>query len=94
MTVDEIVLRALQGGPITVDDIIRRIEKPVRMKLERLRVRGAVLWEGRGGAHRKFSYKLLDRGAEALTEKGGRLAYATKAVPETRPPLKVSCCQP
>jgi hypothetical protein len=88
MTVDEIVLRALQGGPVTVDDIIRRIEKPARMKLAKLRVRGAVLREGRGGAHRKFSYKLLrpDRVAEALTEKGGGLAHATKAVPETRPP--------
>jgi hypothetical protein len=59
MTVDDIVLRALQSGPVTIDDIIRRIEKPVRMKLEKLRVRGVVLREGRGGAHRKFIYKLL-----------------------------------
>jgi hypothetical protein len=89
MTVDDIVLRALEGGPVTVDDIIRRLEKPVRTKLEKLRVRGVVLREGRGGPHRTFIYKLLrpDHVAEALTEKGG-LARATKAVPETRPPAQ------
>jgi hypothetical protein len=27
MTVDEIVLKALEGGPVTVDDIIWRLER-------------------------------------------------------------------
>lgn len=59
MTVDEFVLRALERGPVTVDDIIWRLETPVRIKLEKLRVRGVVIREGRGGRHRKFTFRLL-----------------------------------
>jgi hypothetical protein len=90
MTVDEIVLQALEGGPVTVDDIIRRLENPVRIKLEKLRVRGVVIREGRGGPHRKFTYKLLrpDRATEALSEKGGGLSHAAKAAPETGVPAQ------
>jgi hypothetical protein len=42
----------------------------------KLRVRGIVVREGRGGAHREFTYKLLQprRAAEALGEKGKGLA--------------------
>jgi hypothetical protein len=67
MTVDDIVLRALEGGPVTVSDIIERFEKPVRIKLEKSRLRGVVVREGGGGAHRQFTYRLLrlDCAAEA-----------------------------
>jgi hypothetical protein len=77
MTVDEIVLKALERGPVTVNDIAADIAKHftgrVRLKLEKLRVRGVVIREGRGGAYRKFTYKLVrpDRAAKALAEKGG-----------------------
>ena len=80
MTIDEIVLKALEGGPVTVNDIVTRFTGPVRSKLEKLRRHGAVLRDGKGGAHREFTYALLlpNRAAEALTEKGG-LSLAPKA---------------
>jgi hypothetical protein len=86
MTIDEIILKALEGGPVTVDDIVTRFKGPVRSKLEKLRRRAVVLRGGKGGAHRKFTYTLLrpDRAAEALKEKGG-LAPAASAAKETRP---------
>ena len=59
MTVDEVILKALVGGPATVNDITKRFERLVRIKLEKLRVRGVVVREGRGGAHRQFTYRLL-----------------------------------
>ena len=46
MTVDEVILKALEGGPATVNDINKRLERLVRIKLERLRVRGVVVREG------------------------------------------------
>jgi DNA-binding HxlR family transcriptional regulator len=49
MTVDEVILKALEGGPATVNDITKRLERLVRIKLERLRVRGVVVREGTGG---------------------------------------------
>jgi hypothetical protein len=80
MTVDEFILQALQGEAVTVRDIGKRFESHVRLRLNKLRVRGIVLREGRGGAHRKFTYKLLrpELGAKALRGKGG-LARAAKA---------------
>ena len=86
MTVDEVILKALEGGPATVNDINKRLERLVRIKLERLRVRGVVVREGRGGAHRQFTYRLLspDRAAKALNEKGGGLSRVAKVTPERR----------
>ncbi|HEY6732622.1 MAG TPA: hypothetical protein VI256_02315 [Roseiarcus sp.] len=83
MTIDEIVLKALESGPVTVNDIVTRFTGPVRSKLEKLRRHRAVLRDGKGGAHREFTYTLLhpNRAAEALTQKGG-LSLAAK---ETRP---------
>jgi hypothetical protein len=49
-TVDEFILQALKGGPVTVNDIGKRFETRVRMRLNKLRVRGIVLREGRGRA--------------------------------------------
>ena len=71
MTVNEVILKALDGGPATVNDIAKRFERLVRIKLEKLRVRGVVVREGRGGAHRHFTCRLLrpDRAAKALKEK-------------------------
>jgi hypothetical protein len=73
MTIDEVILKALEDGPVTVNDITERFVSRVRMRLEKLRVRGIVVREGRGGAHRKFTYRLVrpDRAAKALGEKGG-----------------------
>jgi hypothetical protein len=86
MTVDEVILKALEGGPATVNDITKRFERLVRIKLEKLRVRGVVVREGRGGAHREFTYRLLrpDRAAKALNEKGGGLSGVAKVTPERR----------
>jgi hypothetical protein len=86
MTVDEVILKALEGGPATVNDITKRFERLVRIKLEKLRVRGVVVREGRGGAHREFTYRLLrpDRAAKALNEKGGGLSRVAKVTPERR----------
>jgi hypothetical protein len=36
MTIDEIVLKALEGGPVTVNDIVTRFTGPVRSKLEKV----------------------------------------------------------
>jgi hypothetical protein len=83
-TIDGIILSALEGGPVTVNDIKKRFERRVRIRLERLRVRGIVLREGRGGDHREFTYKLLrpDLAAKALSEKGGGLSRrAAKVAP-------------
>ena len=87
MTIDEIALKALESGPVTVNDIVTRFTGPVRSKLEKLRRHRAVLRDGKGGAHREFTYTLLrpNRAAQALTEKGG-LSLAAKAAKETRPP--------
>ena len=73
MTVDDILLKALEGGPATVNDILKHFERRVRIRLNKLRVRGVVVRDGRGGAHREFTYRLLrpDVAAKALGEKGG-----------------------
>ena len=40
MTVDDILLKALEGGdPVTVKDVIKRFIPQVRLRLEKLRVR-------------------------------------------------------
>jgi hypothetical protein len=72
MTVDDILLKALEGGgPVTVNDILKHFERRVRIRLNKLRVRGVVVREGRGGAYRQFTYKLLgpDIAAKALGER-------------------------
>ena len=76
MTVDDILLRALEGGPVTVSDILKHFDRGVRTKLNKLHVRGVVGREGRGGPHREFTYRLPrpDRAAKALSEKGGGLS--------------------
>jgi hypothetical protein len=77
MAVDDILLKALKSGkPATVNDILKHFERRVRIKLDKLRVRGVVLREGRGGAHREFTYRLLRPyvAAKALGAKGGGLA--------------------
>jgi hypothetical protein len=74
MTFDEILLKALEGGdPVTVNDILKHFEGRVRVRLNKLRVRGVVVREGRGGAYRKFTYRLVrpNVAAKALREKGG-----------------------
>lgn len=48
MTVDEAILRAFEGGPVTVSDVTKRFLSPVRIRLEKLRVRGVVVREGKG----------------------------------------------
>jgi hypothetical protein len=48
MTIDAIVLKAPEGGPVTVNDIVTRFTGPVRSKLEKLRRHGAVLRNGKG----------------------------------------------
>jgi hypothetical protein len=87
MTIDEIVLKALEGGgPVTISDIVTRFAGPVRSKLEKLRRHGAVVRDGKGGVYREFTYTLLrpNRAAEALTEKGG--LSPAKAAKATLPP--------
>ncbi|HZZ24723.1 MAG TPA: hypothetical protein VFE60_20015 [Roseiarcus sp.] len=82
MTVDDILLKALEGGgPATVNDILRHFERRVRIRLNKLRVRGVVVREGRGGAQREFTYRLLrpDIAAKALGEKGGGLTPHRRA---------------
>jgi hypothetical protein len=85
-TVDDILLKALEGGPATVNDILKHFTRRVRIRLDKLRVRGVVVREGRGGAHRQFTYRLLrpDLAARALSEKGGGLSRAAKVTPEQR----------
>jgi hypothetical protein len=81
MTVDEVILEALESGcPVTVNDVTQRFMYRVRMRLEKLRVRGVVVREGKGGSHREFAYKLVrpDRAAKAIGETGGGLSRATK----------------
>jgi hypothetical protein len=58
MTLDDILLRELEGGPATVKNITKRLETRVRIRLDRLRVRGLAIREGRGGPHREFTYRL------------------------------------
>jgi hypothetical protein len=87
MTVDDVILKALDDGPVTVNDILERVERRVRIRLNKLRVRGIVVREGRGGSHREFTYRLLrpDHAAKALGEKGG-LARTAKVPTERRSP--------
>jgi hypothetical protein len=59
MSLDDILLRELGRGPGTVKEIADRLESRVRFRLDRLRVRSLVIREGRGGAHRQFTYSLL-----------------------------------
>jgi hypothetical protein len=96
MTVDDILLKVLEGGPATVNDIVKRFERRVRIRLDKLRVRGIVVREGRGGPHREFTYRLRrpDLAAKALGEKGGGLARAAKVTPERRDRLRSKPVKP
>jgi predicted ArsR family transcriptional regulator len=78
ITVDDILLRALEGGPVTLNDILKRFGARVRTRLEKLRVRGVVVRENRGRPRREFTYQLLrpELAAKALSEKGGGLSPA------------------
>jgi hypothetical protein len=78
ITIDDILLKTLEDGPATVNDIVKRFERRVRIRLDNLRVRGAVIREGRGRAHREYTYRLVrpDLAAKALGERGGGLARA------------------
>jgi hypothetical protein len=80
-TIDDVILR----GSVTVRDTAKRFEHRVRVRLEKLRVRGIVIREGRGGAYREFTFKMLrpELAAKALREKGG-LARPVKATPRPR----------
>jgi hypothetical protein len=81
MTVDEVILKALESGnPVTVNDVLKRFADRVRMRLEKLRVRGVVVREGRGRPHREFTYKLVrpDQAAKAIGETGGALSRGPK----------------
>jgi hypothetical protein len=87
-TVDDFLLKVLEEeGPATVNDIMYHLERCVRMRLEKLRVRGIVIREGRGGPYREFTFRLLrpDLAAKALSEKGGGLSgRAAKVAPHPR----------
>jgi hypothetical protein len=81
ITVDEVILNALERGQsVTVRDVAKCFIVRVGMRLEKLRVRGVVVREGRGGAHREFTYRLVrpDRAAKAIRETRGGLAHAAK----------------
>jgi hypothetical protein len=86
MTLDDLLLRALEDGPVTVKVITKRVERRVRIRLDKLRARGIVIREGRGGAHREFTYKLLrpDLATKAIGEKCGGLSRAANVTPERR----------
>ena len=80
MTVDEVILKALESGdPVTVNDVLKRFADRVRMRLEKLRVRGVVVREG-SRPHREFTYKLVrpERAAKAIGETGGALSRVPK----------------
>ena len=86
-TVDDFLLNVLEDGPATVNDIVDQLERCVRIRLEKLRVRGIVIREGRGGPYREFTFRLLrpDLAAKALSEKGGGLSgRAAKMAPHPR----------
>jgi hypothetical protein len=92
MTIDEAILKALEGGPVTVNGVTKRFVSRVRSRLEKLRVRGVVVREGKGGAHREHTYRLVQphRAAKALCEKGGlappRNVRAARAVGSCQSP--------
>ena len=50
ITIDDVLLSALERGPVTVNDILKHFERRVRIRLNKLRVRSVVMREGRGGA--------------------------------------------
>jgi hypothetical protein len=82
---DDILLDTLEDGAVTVKDITKRMERRVRIRLYKLRVRGLVIREGRGGAYREFKYRLVQRdlAAKALAGKSG-LSRGAKVTPEQR----------
>jgi hypothetical protein len=67
MTLDDILLKELARGPATVKEIAMRrraapeervrLENRIRNRLDRLRVRGLVIKEWKGG-HRQYTYRL------------------------------------
>jgi hypothetical protein len=58
MTLDEILLKELARGPATTKEIALRLERRIRDRLDRLRVRRLVLREGKGGPHRQYTYSV------------------------------------
>jgi hypothetical protein len=62
MNIDDILWEELECGPVTIKELTARFERRVRDRRERLRVRGIVIREGRGGAHRQFTYRMQTRG--------------------------------
>jgi hypothetical protein len=84
MTLDDILLKVLEDGPATLNDIVERLEGRVRIRLNMLRSRGVVIREGRGGAHREFTYKLLRPGAIAKGSARRRSRARAKMTPEPR----------
>jgi predicted ArsR family transcriptional regulator len=76
ITVDDILLRAHEGGPVTLNDILKRFGARVRTRLEKLRVRGVVVRENRGRPRREFQLLRPELAAKALSEKGGGLSPA------------------
>jgi predicted ArsR family transcriptional regulator len=79
MTLDDILLKALEEGPVSVKDISKRVERRLRMKLDKLRARGLVLREGRGGVYREFTYRLLQRDLAARARQEDDLSRGDRA---------------
>jgi hypothetical protein len=81
MTVDEIIVKLPERGPVTVNgvaaEIAERFLHRVRMKLESCGCGGL---SPRGQRGRSYTCRLLrlDRGARALCEKGGGLSRTEK----------------
>jgi hypothetical protein len=87
VTVDEVILKALEGGPVTVNDVTNCFRGRARIKLEKLRVRGIVVRASKGRAHREFTYTLvLPRiAAKAIGKAGGGLSRGAKPTPDHSP---------
>jgi hypothetical protein len=62
MNIDDILWEELERGPVTIKELTARFERRVRDRRERSRVRGIVIREGRGGAHRQYTYRMQTRG--------------------------------
>jgi hypothetical protein len=80
MTIDEIVLKALEGGgPVTISDIVTRFAGPVRSKLEKLRRHGAVVRDGKGGGVPRVHLHPVTSKSRSRSTDGERWPFTRKS---------------
>jgi hypothetical protein len=95
LKLDDCIWSALERGPATVEEVAERMRTCIRDRLNRLRARGLIVRDGRGGHHHPFVFKIAPRGAATTrAHHAGLLALGRKPQDKRREILRTMNYRP